>query len=244
MEQRLSRGQNDSRRFRHRIFRELGLGHLQRPRWMVDLAANDSAVRISRVQAIAFGQEMLQRPGPWRKNLVDGAIPAYERSWWRSAMRPLALVVNPALMFFTGHSCTEVRQVKPGTSDGNSERVACIQAKKPDTGLATESHISTNIQFGERREPRQCRCPAQPHPGHAKWNHRDPRLPFKGVDRQLWGNQWAQDCSINRPVREEQVVPALGHHPRSGGKRPRPMRDFLEDGVHRRSQSFLDKLIF
>jgi hypothetical protein len=45
-------------------------------------------------------------------------------------------------------------------------------------------------------------------------------------------------------MREEQIVPALNHHPRSAGQRPGSVRELLEDGIHPRTQSFLDKLIF
>jgi hypothetical protein len=36
--------------------------------------------------------------------------------------------------------------------------------------------------------------------------------------------------TIDRPVGEEEVVPALRHQPGMRGKRPRPMRDIVEEG--------------
>jgi len=77
-----------------------------------------------------------------------------------------------------------------------------------------------------------------------EWHDRQPWLSVKRIDLQAIRNQRAQSSGVDWPVRKEQVVPTLRHRPWSGGQRPGPVRDFLQDGVHVRSQSFLDKLIF
>jgi hypothetical protein len=61
---------------------------------------------------------------------------------------------------------------------------------------------------------------------------------------QLRRKKWAQYCGVDRPMRKEQVVPALRHHPRSCWQRPRAVGNIFQDGLHARSQSFLDKVIF
>ncbi len=211
---------------------------------MMNLSANDPAAPIGRVQAIAFGQEMLQRPPLRGKNLTSRTIPALQRSGRCSAMRPLALVMNPTIPLCAAHSCSKIRQVKPRPRDGDSQRVTRVQAEKPHARLSTASHIGSDVQFGKCGEPWHRRRRAQPHAGHAKRNYREPGAPFKGVDLQLGRKKRAQYCGVDRPVRKEQVVPALRHHPRPTGQRPGPERDFLQDCAHPGRQTLLDKVIF
>src|SRR5437667_6199992 len=63
---------------------------------MMNLAPNDMPAPIGRVQEVPLGQEMLQCPAARKKSLANGAIPALKRSRQSSAMRPLALVLNPS----------------------------------------------------------------------------------------------------------------------------------------------------
>jgi len=191
------------------------------------LAANDSAARIGRVKAIPFGQEMLQRPALRRKDVANWTVPAFQCSGWRRAMRPLTAVLNPAFLVRAGHSRPKIGQVKPCPRDGDGQRVPRVQTEKPHAGLSAARHICSDIQLRESREPRQRRCPAQTDASHAKWNDCQPGLPFKCVDLQLRRKKRTECGNVDRPVRKEQVMPALRHHPRSCGKRPRPVRDFL-----------------
>ncbi len=46
------------------------------------------------------------------------------------------------------------------------------------------------------------------------------------------------------PMREEQIVPALGHDPRADGQRPGAVRDLLQNTGHNRAQTSLDNGIF
>ncbi len=129
----------------------------------MNLAANDLAAPIGRIQAISLGQEILQRPTPWRKNLSERAIQAHQQSSWRSAMRSLALVVNPAIPIFATHSRSKIWQVKPRARDGNRQRVTSVQTEKPHAGLFAESHIGADIQF------RECRPRARPAPQRCRF---------------------------------------------------------------------------
>jgi hypothetical protein len=69
-------------------------------------------------------------------------------------------------------------------------------------------------------------------------------LSVKRVNLKPIWNPRAQLCGVDRPVRKEQVVPALRHHPRSWGQRPRPVPDCLQGRVHVYTQRLLDKVIF
>src|SRR6266478_2747772 len=107
---------------------------------------------------------MLQRPWPRGKGVANRTIPALQQSCRRSAMNPLALVMNPAFVFCAGHSSAKIRQVKPRARDGYSQRVSRVQAEEPHARLSAARHVSTDIQFWKCREPwhRLRRTPAVP----------------------------------------------------------------------------------
>jgi len=69
-------------------------------------------------------------------------------------------------------------------------------------------------------------------------------MPLEGVDLQLRWKKWAQYYGVDGPMRKEQVMPALRHHPRPCCQRPRAVGNIFQDGLHAHSQSFLDKVIF
>src|SRR5882757_11209055 len=118
---------------------------------MMNLTANDAAAPVGRVKAIPLGQEMLQRPALRRKDFANRTVPAFQCCGRRPAMRPLASVVNPAFPVRAAHSRPKIGQVKPRPRNGNSQRVPCVQAEKPYTGLAAAYDIGSDIQLRERR---------------------------------------------------------------------------------------------
>src|SRR5436309_2873275 len=134
--------------------------------------------------------------------------------------------------------------MKPRPRDDHSQGVTRVQTEKPYARLSATGHVGTHIQFWECREPWHRGRPAQPYTGHAKWNYGEPSMPFKGIDLQLRRKKRAQYCGVDRPMSEEQVMPALLHHPRTRRQRPQTVGNIFQDGVHARSQSFLDKVIF
>src|SRR5216683_3207352 len=141
------RGRRNPQRLRHGVAHNFRFGALQRPRRMMNLAANDFGLRIRGVKGIAFGQEMLQRPWPRGKGVANRAIPALQQSCRRSAMNPPALVMNPALVLGAAHSRAKIRQVKPRARDGYSQRVSRVQAEEPHARLSAACHVSADIQF-------------------------------------------------------------------------------------------------
>jgi len=134
--------------------------------------------------------------------------------------------------------------MKPRPRDGHSQGVTRVQAEKPHARFSAVRYISTDIQFGKCREPWHRRRPAQPYTGHAKWNYGEPGKPFEGIDLQLRRKKRAQYCGGDRPMRKEQVMPALRHHPRTRRQRPQTVGNILQDRLHARRQSLLDKVIF
>src|SRR2546422_9578142 len=89
---------------------------------MMNLAPNDMPAPIGRVQEVPLGQEILQCPAARKKSLANGAIPALKRSRQSSAMRPLALVLNPSFPLCAAHSGSKIRQVEPPARNGDPHR--------------------------------------------------------------------------------------------------------------------------
>src|SRR5207253_4155316 len=103
------RSQGNAQGFRHRVMGKLRFGALKRPRWMMNLPANDLATPIGRIQAIPFGQEIFQRTTSRGKHFANRAISALQQRSRRSAMRSLAVVVIPAILACAAHSRSKIR---------------------------------------------------------------------------------------------------------------------------------------
>jgi len=69
-------------------------------------------------------------------------------------------------------------------------------------------------------------------------------LTVKRIYRQWSRNEVLQFCGRDGPMREEQIVPALGHDPRAHGQRPGAVRGLLQNTGHERTQTSLDNGIF
>jgi hypothetical protein len=230
MQQWLDRGQWHSRGTCHRVGGEFGRGDLQGPGRVVDFATKDFPTSIQGVQAISLGQEMLQRAGRCLEDRISWAISDPQRCSRCAAIRSFALIVNRSVRVFTLHACTEIRKVKPGTGDFHGQGIRRIKAEKPDAWLSACFHVSTHIQFGKSRQAGHVRCQADPHAGHPEGNNRDPSTAVEGVDLECSRNFSSKQRRVDRPVREQQIMPGLRHDPRTGRHRPRsvicPMQYF------------------
>lgn len=184
MEQRLHGRDFNTVSFRHRVARHLGFRVLQRPRSMVNLASNDAASTVNRIEAISLGQKMIERPRLGGKYIARGPIPAMESSVRGTAMRALIPVFDPGGLFLACHSRTKVRQVKPPASDGHGNPVRRVQAEEPHPRLAACRDISPHIQLRKRGQPRQCRRCPQPHARHSKRHNPQPRSSVVGINLQ------------------------------------------------------------
>ena len=77
-----------------RVLDDLCAGGLERPRRVMDVGAVDTPAGVERVEAVALGEEVLQRAGPRRRGRTGGAVPGGEAGRWGSsahaAVRDLA----------------------------------------------------------------------------------------------------------------------------------------------------------
>src|SRR6266849_5623262 len=139
------RPQLNPQRIRHRVALQLRFGNLQRPRRVMNLAANELTAAVGRVQTIALGQEMLERSRLRGKWLTCGAIAPRQHRAVGIAMGTFTLVLNPIASFLARHSGPEIRQMKPHSRDCDSERIPRIQTEKPYPRLSVCSHIGSHV---------------------------------------------------------------------------------------------------
>src|SRR6266566_640378 len=130
MQQRLARRELNPSRFRHRMSHRRGFGRLQRPGRMMNLAANELALAVERVEAVAFRQEIFERTRSGENRRANRTITPLECRSDFAGAGPLTGVLDPAISIRTAHPRAEVRQVKPRSRDGDGKRVTCVQAEE------------------------------------------------------------------------------------------------------------------
>src|SRR5437870_12183503 len=108
-------------------------------------------------------------------------------------------------------------------------RTMCrVQAEEVDTRFIADSDIGANIQFRKSRKSGKRRQAVRMDVTHVKRRDAHPAAALESIEGQVARNKPPQGASINGPVREEQIMPCLRHHPRPGRKRPWTMRSVLE----------------
>src|SRR5436305_5527107 len=94
VQQRWLVGQSDAPRSGHRVEAEGRRGRLKRPGWVLDLAPQRALRLVDGVQAVALGQEVLERSRRGAKGLAGGAVLGFKRRRLGVERDPLALVVD------------------------------------------------------------------------------------------------------------------------------------------------------
>src|SRR2546425_288395 len=79
MQQRPARRELNPSRLRHCISIKLGFGRLQRPGRMMNLAANELALAVERVEAVAFRQEIFERAWSRKNNRANRTVTPLQR---------------------------------------------------------------------------------------------------------------------------------------------------------------------
>src|SRR5207302_6475366 len=146
MQKRLS-GERNIQWLGHGVSFEFCFGALQRPRWMMNLAANEPTAAVEGIEAVAFRQKMFDCVRPRKKDWANRTVACSQCSRSGSGVGPMAGVLDPAIAFSAAHPCTEVRQMKPGPRDGHGQGVTRVQTKKPHAGLCAAGNVGADIQF-------------------------------------------------------------------------------------------------
>ncbi len=181
-------------------------------------------------QAAALGQPVVERAGSGARHGAGGLVPGAELRRRSAGVGPRAGVADGVALCGARHAGVEVRQVveAPGQSHGHGVRR--VEAEEEDARFAVRDDVRADVQLGKRREPRQRRRESRPDAGHAKRDDAEPGLSLERVQRQVGRDERAQAAGVDRPMREQQVVPRLGHHPRAGRRWPRAMGEVRQSG--------------
>jgi len=205
----------------HGILGNLGLCDLQIPWQVMDISSLQGSVRIRPVQAVPLRQKMLQCLARRVKSVSLSAIFPAQHSGRSASIFSFARILNPSTSRLAAHLREKIRQLKPRSRNGYSQPASSIQAEEPYAGFFAVLDIRPNIQFRKTRGSRNRRRISQPHSLHAKRNHAQPRLALIHVYLQLARHVLPQPFLLNAPVRKQQVMPPLFHHPGTTGQRPR-----------------------
>jgi hypothetical protein len=205
---------------------------LQFPRRVMNFPAQNRPIAPLCIQAISFRQEMVEGPALRAKRLSLASVASLKSLAPASPIRSLRKIDDLLPTLLKCHPGSKVRQVKPCPRHCHCDAIRRIQTEKPNSPLSSCLHVRSHVQFRKRRKPRHGRRPSQTHCGHAKRHNPNPRLPVERIQLQLARHQRTQRLHGNRPVREQQVLPVLRHHPRTRGQLPRPVLHKFQRRMH------------
>src|SRR3954452_17045909 len=209
---------------------DLGLCRLQVPELVMDLRAMELAA-IGRVEAVALGQEPLERAGYCADHGTARPVAAAEHP--AGLFQSRALVVDPVGSVGGRHTRVEVRQLVGATRSFDRKARACVEAEEPDAGFlaAAGVHVCANVQLEERRDPRYRQQPPCPKAREAEGGNADPGGAVVRLDLQPGRHMLANRLDRDTPVREEELLPGLPHRPAAPRQRPRAVLEVLERTV-------------
>src|SRR5215207_648470 len=122
---------------------------LKRPRRMVDLRAEEHAVA-RRVQAVALGQEVLERPLLGWNGDPGGPVAAVEAV---TVVAPPAEVVHRLAEPVCPHGRVVVRERVREPCRLDRESTLRVEAEEPDPRLVRVCDVRPHVELEEAREP-------------------------------------------------------------------------------------------
>ena len=194
--------------------------------WWISARFKPSCVL--RIEAVALGQEVGQRARIGVDDVADRPVGHPKRRPLTAA--PPALVLQPAVSPLGPHLGAEVRELVDAPRRLDGEVALGIEAEEPDPGLSAGRDVRTGVDLEKGRDQRQRRQPARSQPGDAKRRDADPCLVLEEIELEPLREVRPERVGGRPPVREQQLVPGLAHHPRRLGQRPRPVIGLLQRG--------------
>ena len=138
----------------------------------------------------------------------------------------------------------EIRQLVDAACAFDGDPAARVEAEEPDARLVVGRDVRAHVELRECRDPRQRHRSAQAQAGDDERRDADPRAAVELLDLEALRHEAGDALGADAPVREEELVPGLAHHPRFVGQRPRPVRVLRLDGrlPGRRCQELRDQI--
>src|SRR5438270_8945315 len=196
----------------HRVCPDIRTGALQRPRRMMDLTA-DQATSTVDVQAITLGKELLERSFVRELDRRNRLVARAELRRRCRRLRAARAVCNLAPALDNVHLGLEVGQVEPESSRAHCCPARGVEAEKPHAALLAATNVSPYVELGECGQPWQGRHSMQAHATHTERDHAQPGLPIEQVELEARRKAPPQILCRHRPVRKQEIVPALVHRP-------------------------------
>lgn len=145
-------------------------------------------------------------------------------------MGTMAAIVDSVVDTFTSHDGVEVGEMKEGAGEGDGYGAGGVEAEEIDAGDATGGDVGADIEFGETGEAVDGRQAARMDVAHAEGDDAEPGFTVEGVEGEQVGDEGAQGGGFDRPMREEEFMPALGHDPASRGQGLLQVSGGVQDG--------------
>ncbi len=207
----------DPQRFRHIVRLDFSLSPAKRPGSVVDLANPDRLVIPGGEQAVAFGEEVLERTRLRRAGFTQWPVHGPKLARGRARMHATAFVPRIGRLAHA-HLSLVIRKAVPGTRRMHDEAVFGIEREEINAPPRAVLHVGAHVHLERAGRTRNRRKPAQPDPGHEERNHGDVRGILEGIEFQGSRNQLAKLLFVDLPVQEEKVAPGLFDRPGSRGR--------------------------
>src|SRR5204863_10096130 len=148
------------------------------PGRVVDLGAPDPP-QADGVQAVALGQEVLERSGAGVEGLADRPVADAER---RGAVRARRGVSDLAPDALDGHPRAEVGEAVRDWRREDRRRACGVEAEEVDAGPPADGDVGPDVGLLEPRQHRWRRKTVQPEARDLEWGDRDPGAVLVGVE--------------------------------------------------------------
>lgn len=207
----------------------LSFGRLERPGQMVDVT-NEHAASKGSEEAVAFRQEVFEAAGLARcsGNARRHAAVGRVESRAEAAEETPTLILDTVLRLSALHGSKEIRQMKDCSCAKNSQRACAIQREEEDSSESTSRRANvgaevqlregTGIGNGDGPLAITLKGKAVLNLIHPEGDDSYPCETVVEVKLKICRDEWSQRRDSNRPVCEEEIVPALTHPPGAGGQ--------------------------
>src|SRR5215204_6674827 len=112
-----------------------------------------------------------------------------------------------------GHPGPEIREAIGQARPPHRQPAVRVEAEEVDPRPSVHGDVGANVYLQESGREWQRRQAAQPKPLHPEGGHRQPGTSLTAVRAQLRGHHAPEHLGVNRPMREEELPPGLGHEP-------------------------------
>jgi hypothetical protein len=201
VEQRLA-AEGQARR-RHPVQLDPRLGGVQRPRVVLNMCRDEASIPL-REEPVALDEKVLERARPGALRGPGGRIGRREADTVAGTE-----VVNPLAVRRRHHPGEAVAKTVERSPDRDEERARGVEAEEPDGGHAADAHVGPHVQLRDRSQHEPARADLGPRPGHYKGDDCQPGGSVADVRLDGSRQQAANLVRLGRPVREQQVLPAL-----------------------------------